>query len=133
MGLPSSNRLREQDDFRRVIASGRKAGGALFAVAAARSAGEQSRFGFSISKRVGGAVVRNRLKRRLQEILRRQQFGQAWDIVVTARPQASGASFSDTTASITRLINRLNLDSGQGRSAPAAPVRRSSSPSGTSG
>ena len=132
MGLPSSNRLRQQDDFRRVIASGRKAADGLFAIAAARSAGEQSRFGFSVSKRVGGAVVRNRLKRRLQEILRRQEFGQAWDIVVTARPQASGASFSDTTGSITRLIDRLKLDNAQGRSAHAAPAARSS-PSGTSG
>ncbi len=60
-----------------------------------------SRYGFSVSRRVGGAVVRNRMKRRLREIMRRMPLRPGWDIVFIARSPAAArpdpsASFSTT-------------------------------------
>ncbi len=128
MGLTRSKRLREQSEFRTVIARGRRVSDPLFAVAAVRTEGDSSRFGFSISKRVGGAVVRNRLKRRLQEFLRKQEFSVAWDIVVTARPLAAEASFQDMSSSMTGLIARLGLNAGQGRGDASAGSERQRPP-----
>ena len=65
-----------------------------------------TRYGFIVSKRVGGAVTRNRVKRRLREIVRRTDTKQGMDIIISARPQAAGASFAvlknDVTISLAR-------------------------------
>jgi len=55
----------------------------------------QSRFGFTVSRKVGGAVVRNRVRRRLREIVRvhRAQFPAGQCFVIVARPEAAEADF----------------------------------------
>jgi ribonuclease P protein component len=67
-----------------------------------------SRYGFSVGRRVGGAVVRNRVKRRLREILRLLPLAAGWDIIFIARPQAAQASF----ASLKRLVHGLLARAG---------------------
>jgi ribonuclease P protein component len=56
-----------------------------------------NRIGFITSKRVGGAVVRNRVRRRLREALRLMPLGTSWDIVVSAKlPPRGGLSRIET-------------------------------------
>lgn len=56
-----------------------------------------SRFGFSVSRRVGNSVVRNRVKRRLREFVRlnRSEFSAARDFVVIAKPGAANLSCAE--------------------------------------
>lgn len=54
-----------------------------------------NRVGYAVGKRVGTAVVRNRVKRRLREIVRAAPLIPGHDIVVTAYPEAAGASFDE--------------------------------------
>ncbi len=68
-----------------------------------------SRYGFVVSKRVGKAVVRNRLKRLLREILRQTLLKPGWDIVFIARPQAATANFADLRSLILSLLSRAQL------------------------
>jgi ribonuclease P protein component len=68
-----------------------------------------SRFGFSISKKVGGAVVRNHLKRRLREILRVAPVKPGWDIVFIARPPATEADFATLKTIVESLLTRHDL------------------------
>ncbi len=70
---------------------------------------EISRYGFSISSRVGGAVIRNRTKRRLREIVRQIRIKSGWDIVLIARPAAADVKYSDLEDSVTDLFNRAKL------------------------
>ncbi len=59
-----------------------------------------------MKKAVGGAVVRNRIKRRIREILR-QNFSEipsGWDIVIHPRSSVAGAEFSALTAELLRLL-----------------------------
>ncbi len=70
---------------------------------------EMSRFGFSVSKRVGGAVVRNRVKRRLKEIARRLPVKDGWDMVVVARPTAADADFGRLRAALQGLAARARV------------------------
>lgn len=69
------------------------------------------RIGFSVSKRVGGAVVRNRVKRRLREAVRVRltSLTPGWDIVVSARPAAASAPFETLDAEIGALLQRAGL------------------------
>ena len=68
-----------------------------------------SRYGLSVSRRVGKAVVRNRVKRLLREITRIMPLKPGWDIIFIARAQASGASFADFQHSVRRLLSRAGL------------------------
>jgi len=68
-----------------------------------------SRYGFSVSRRVGGAVVRNRVKRQLREILRSAPLAPGWDIIFIARPKVAGASFASLEKSVHRLLSQAGL------------------------
>ena len=68
-----------------------------------------SRYGFSVGRRVGGAVVRNRVKRRLREVLRSAQLAPGWDIIFIARSPAAGADFASLRKSVQGLLSRAGL------------------------
>jgi ribonuclease P protein component len=68
-----------------------------------------SRYGLSVGRRLGGAVVRNRAKRRLREILHLLPLEPGWDIIFIARPQAARASFASLKKSIPALLSRAGL------------------------
>lgn len=68
-----------------------------------------SRYGFVVSKRVGKAVVRNRVKRLLREVLRQTLLKPGWDIVFIARPQAATANFADLRSLVLSLLARAQL------------------------
>jgi ribonuclease P protein component len=68
-----------------------------------------SRYGFSVGRRLGGAVVRNRVKRRLREILRSVPLKPGWDIIFIARPAAAGADFTGLGKSVLNLLSRAGL------------------------
>jgi ribonuclease P protein component len=69
-GLPADRKLRRRSEFQRVFDSGLRTHGRLFTVVAAPSAGESTRLGIVASKKLGGAVVRNRAKRLIRETFR---------------------------------------------------------------
>ncbi|MCK5577434.1 MAG: ribonuclease P protein component [Dehalococcoidales bacterium] len=70
---------------------------------------ELSRYGFVVSRRVGKAVVRNKVKRLFREILRQAPLKPGRDIVIIARPRAAGAGFADLEKLILSLLSRAQL------------------------
>ena len=68
-----------------------------------------SRYGFSVSRRVGKAVVRNRVKRLLREILRLAPLQPGWDIIFIVRPLVASANYASLEKSVKGLLSRAHL------------------------
>jgi ribonuclease P protein component len=68
-----------------------------------------SRFGISVKKALGGAVVRNRIRRRIREILRRNrmEIPTGWDIVIHPRRSVAQAPFAPLETELVRLLRCL--------------------------
>jgi ribonuclease P protein component len=68
-----------------------------------------SRFGFSIKKALGGAVVRNRIRRRIREIIRchRSEIPAGWDIVIHPKSSVARAEFAGLTTDLVRLMKNV--------------------------
>jgi ribonuclease P protein component len=101
--------LRLRADFDRVFQRGRHNSGRLLAVRTAANGLEWSRCGYAIPKRVGKAVTRNRVRRRLREALRILPLAPGYDVVVSVRPEAAAASFHDLKVELTLLLRRARL------------------------
>jgi ribonuclease P protein component len=144
--LPQQSRMRRPEDFRRVLRTGRRAGGSVLAghllLAAGSTApggrppgisprtgglpvppylpgpissvgevrsGDPAKVGFIVSRAVGSAVVRNRVKRRLRELMRRRVASLPGGslLVLRAHPAAAGACQADLAADLDLVIGRL--------------------------
>lgn len=104
-------RLRKQADFQRVRREGRSWAHPLAILWACRNDLDHSRFGFSVGRSLGSAVVRNRVKRRLREAVRRDLEGIApgWDLVFIARAPLATASFEAVVLVVEELLTRAGL------------------------
>jgi ribonuclease P protein component len=112
--LARNYRLRERRDFNRVYAKGRQFRSPQVSVYALARGREAPRFGISVSKKVGRAVQRNLVKRRLREACRDAIFGgaPALDYVLVARPSALEADFSLLKQTVQRLIKQAGGKEG---------------------
>ncbi len=90
------DRLRKRTEFEECYSSGVRVSGRHFLVfLLARPGAGKPRIGISVSRRVGDAVTRNRVKRRVRELFRRQRPARSIEVVVNARPSAGSADFED--------------------------------------
>ena len=102
-------RLRKPADFQRVWREGRSWAKPLAVLWVRPNGTDTSRVGFSVSRRVGKAVVRNRVKRRLRELVRRMQLPEGWDMVFIARAPAASATFAELRCAVEDVTGRARV------------------------
>lgn len=104
--FPKSARLLKRAEFRRVYDEGQRRNGSYFAVFYRPNGLTETRLGITVPARVGGAVLRNRVKRRLREVFRlnRDRMPQGWDIVMNPRENAGRVPFRSLEKEVMRLF-----------------------------
>ena len=115
--------LRTKSDFERVYAFKNKAADGVLLVFAARNEGPVTRIGLSVSKKHGGAIVRNRLKRLLREAFRlmQHQIPANLDLIVIplAKDKASLIAYQESIVKATRrLMRRLDQPAPENKAVP---------------
>ncbi len=94
-------------DYLGTYASGRRFVGRWLVLFVRPAAGACARLGVTITKKTGSAVVRNRLRRRLRELFRRNDgFRSAVDVVVNVRPGAEETTFAELSRDFQKLAAR---------------------------
>ncbi|GGO30363.1 ribonuclease P protein component [Microbispora rosea subsp. aerata] len=119
--LPSASRMRRGDEFADAIRRGRRAGRpTLVAHLNLRDADEPPLVGFVVSKAVGGAVVRNRVRRRLRHLMRSRlaSLPRGSLLVVRANPPAASARSEHLAAELDVALSRLLRRRGSDSRAP---------------
>jgi ribonuclease P protein component len=101
--------LTHREEFSRVLQQGRATSNHLLVLRYARNQFGETRFGYAINKQVGTAVTRNRVRRRLRELVRKLTVGLGWDIVISARRASAAATFQELEASLRELTKRSGL------------------------
>lgn len=119
--------LRRNWEFQQVFRVGKSVSGREIVMYALRTRRKVARFGFSISKKVGCAVVRNRLRRRLREICRLEQkhLKTGFDLVLVARSDAAASTYHDLNQAFQQQAQRLGCwsepNTPRGQAAKAQP------------
>ena len=111
MGIPRANRLRHNNDFRRVRASGRSWANHWLVTSVLPNDLGRVRVGVSASRRVGGAVQRVRAKRLIREAMRPRlpQVVGGWDVIFIARTPLASAQFRQVDQAVGQLLHRAGL------------------------
>ena len=99
--------LKKNSDFRRLYSKGKSAVTPFMVVYCL----DHNRVGYTVSTKLGHAVVRNRVRRRLREIYRlnSHQLKIGWDIVIVARSRCVGAEYSRMDAAFMAACEKLSL------------------------
>lgn len=109
--------IKSNHDFQRLYHKGKSAASPFLAVYVRKNRVGRNRLGFTVGKKVGGAVVRNRVRRKLKEIYRlhEEEFQTGCDIVVVARVRAAFSSYHQLEKSFLTLADKLGLGKGKAR------------------
>ena len=105
----AADRLRRSTEITRALRRGKRARRRLVQIAAHPNGLPRSRFALSVSRRVGSAVARNRVKRRLRAMLRTGAPGGGYDLVVTARPGSASAEYQELRDDVARCFSGIGL------------------------
>ena len=107
--LAKANRITSADDYRAVVRRGAKVAGAhTVSYLRSRESGTDARFGFIVSKKVGNAVRRNLVRRRLKAVCHDALVGgvRGVDVVVRALPGAADAEFGALRSEVLDALAR---------------------------
>ena len=104
--------LRRRADFEAIGRRGTARSTPLLVLRWLRTERDDTRIGLSTPRTLGGAVQRNRVRRRLRALLRERlgtRIGPGWDLLLIARPAASEASQADLASALDALLERSEV------------------------
>ena len=115
--MKSAVTLKKNHEFRRLYQKGASAVDRGMVLYCRRNRLDHNRIGFTVSVKLGHAVVRNRARRRLREVYRlnRDKLRPGYDVLLVARGRTLTAPWKDLNATFLRLCRKLELTEGEAR------------------
>ena len=103
--------LKKNHEFRRLYQRGASAQSSCMVLYCKRNRLDHNRLGITVSVKLGGAVVRNRYRRRLREVYRlnKEALKPGWDIILVARGRTGRASWQELNDTFLKLCRKLDL------------------------
>lgn len=103
--------LKQNHEFRRLYSKGKTAASPYMAVYCRKNRRQESRLGLTTGVKLGNAVRRNRVRRRLREVYRTNEYRllPGWDIVIVARVKSVYARYEELERSFLTLARKLDL------------------------
>jgi len=114
--MPAFTALRRKADFDALGRRGSVRSTRLLVLRSLRTDRPEMRIGMSTPRSLGGAVQRNRVRRRLRELVREligrkpEAVGTGWDLLLIARPEAGAASYAELREALRSLLERSGID-----------------------
>ncbi len=107
--FPKQDHILKHREFRELFRSGKRIHSDCFIAEHKKNIGKKSRLGLTVSKKVGGAVNRNRIKRVVREHfrLKRAKISGVWDINIIAKKKAGKTSSKELWFSLEKIFIRL--------------------------
>lgn len=104
-----SDRLLKRGEFLRISRFGKRVQNRYFIVAFSQARFEKTRLGITVTKRVGKAVTRNRIKRFVREYFRksRHEIAGQWDINIIAKKEAAKLSWGEVAQSLQNVFGKI--------------------------
>ncbi|HZF37263.1 MAG TPA: ribonuclease P protein component [Blastocatellia bacterium] len=116
--------LRNSQQFRRVYEQGHKIHTPFFSAFFLRNGAGERRYGITVTRKIGGAVVRNRCKRRLREIMRKHElcpscpaYVSGFDLVFNVKSELAEANFDRIQESFARVMRKVCYEMDRSSSA----------------
>ncbi|MGD9330479.1 MAG: ribonuclease P protein component [Desulfobacterales bacterium] len=108
-GYPKKDRIRKRSEFLQLGLDGKRLFSRHFIVVYARRGYTEARLGITVTKKIGSAVTRNRIKRVCREFFRthRDQYSAAVDIHIIARSVAAHAANDELIESLEKLFSQI--------------------------
>jgi len=109
--MVNSEALQKNYQFRTVYNRGKSVANKAIVLFVLKNGGQTNRFGVSVSKKIGNAVVRNRVRRRLKESYRlmEAQLSVGYDIVALARVPITTLTYAELDSGLARLLQKQGL------------------------
>ena len=109
--MKETTSIKENREFRRMYAKGKSGVSPYLVVYCRKNRRERNRLGVTVGTKLGHAVVRNRVRRRLREIFRLNQdkLLQGYDIIIVARMRSVHAEYRELEGAFLRCCGKLSL------------------------
>ena len=109
--MKKTDSLKRKKEFRYTYRVGKSTANRFFVLICAKSRQPQAHVGFSVSKKLGGAVQRNRIKRRMREAITPllPELRGNCNLIFGARAPVADAAFTDLRAAMAQLIEKAGL------------------------
>jgi ribonuclease P protein component len=111
--MPAFPTLRRRADFEAVVRSGSVSATRLLVLRARRTDGPTTRIGLATPASLGGAVERNRVRRRMRALVRarHEEMGAGWDLLMIMKPDARNATFDELGDALDVSLSRAGVRS----------------------
>jgi len=107
------NIIKKNEDFKRIITSNKPLKGELFNIYIERTSEKFHHFGISVSKKVGNAVIRNKIKRRLKSIIDKKNYQNGFNCIIIVKRAITLHKFCYIEEKLLEALNKLNIIEGE--------------------